>query len=136
MSKTKTRRTGQLIEREEGVNLVRVFLGRDPKSSKRNYLNKTIKGTKRDAQRFLNGVLREIDLGTFVEPSAITLNEYLDKWLETAAKPRLSERTFADYSEMLNRYVRSVLGGRKISDIRALTAVFTCVFRARRNQRV
>jgi hypothetical protein len=32
-------------------------------------------GNEKDAQKYLNGVLREIDLGTFVEPSAILLEE-------------------------------------------------------------
>jgi integrase len=111
---------GQIIRRGDSNFMVRVFLGRDPQTGKRRYHNKTVRGTKKDAQRYLTGVLRQIDLGTFVEPSSMTLGEYLDKWLESAARPRLAERTFADYKEVLGRYVREPLGSRRLSDVKPL----------------
>jgi len=58
--------------------------------------------------------------GTFVERSNLTVDDYLNKWLATAAKPRLRERTFDDYSEKLTRYVRPLLGAQKLSDVRSL----------------
>lgn len=48
---------------------------------RRRYHNHTVKGTKEDAQRYLNEVPRERDLGTFVAPSADTLDSFLDQWL-------------------------------------------------------
>ena len=54
----------RLIQRGDRTWLVRIFLGRDPQSGTRRYHNHTVRGTKKDAQRYLNGVLREIDLGT------------------------------------------------------------------------
>ena len=111
---------GQIISRGEKTWLVRVFLGRDSQTGKRKYHNKTVRGNRKDAQKYLNGVLRDLDLGTFVEPSSMTLNEYLDRWLETAAKARLSERVFADYKYLLDLYAREVIGGKRISDLRAM----------------
>jgi integrase len=95
-------------------------LGRDPQTSKRRYHNRTIHGTAKDAQRYLNGVLREIDLGTFVEPSAMTLNEYIEKWLEGAARPRVSRRTADGYEALLRRYILEPLGQRRLDSLRAL----------------
>ena len=111
---------GQIISRGERTWLVRVFLGRDSQTGKRKYHNKTIRGNRKDAQKYLNGVLRDMDLGTFVEPSAMTLGEYLDQWLESAAKPRLSARVFADYKYLLTLYVRPTLGNKKLADVRPL----------------
>jgi integrase len=111
---------GQLIPRGEKIWLVRIFLGRDSQTGKRKYHNKTIRGNKKDAQKYLNGTLRELDLGTFVEPSSITLDEYLNTWLETSAKKRVRERTYVDYQYVLNRYVRPDLGNKKLSDLRPL----------------
>ncbi len=111
---------GQIIPRGERTWLVRVFLGRDSAKGKRRYLNKTIRGTKKDAQRFLNGVLRDIDLGTFIEPSGVTLNEYFDKWLESAARPRVSRRTADGYAGLLSRYIRGPLGSRRLDRLQAL----------------
>lgn len=113
----KTRRTGQIIKRDENVWLVRIFLGRDAKG-KRRYANKTIRGTKKDAQKYLNAALRDKDLGVFVEPSSESLEAYLDKWLTTAAKPRLSEATYNHYKFVLSRYILPSLGNFKLTDIK------------------
>src|SRR5215472_14629101 len=69
---------GQIIPRGERTWLVRVYTGRDPQTSKRIYVNRTIRGTKKDAQQYLNGVLRELDLGTFTGPADITVGALLD----------------------------------------------------------
>lgn len=110
---------GQIIPRGEDTWLVRIFMGRDG-NGKRRYLNKTIRGKKKDAQDYLNKTLAAISTGTFVEPSPLTVDEYLDKWLESAARPRLSERTYADYIELLKRYVRPKLGSTKLAQLRPL----------------
>jgi integrase len=110
---------GQVIKRGDDTWLVRIFTGRDAQG-KRRYLNKTIKGKKKDADTYLSKTQAAISTGTFIEPSLSTLSEYLDKWLETAARPRVSERTFADYKALLERYVREPLGGKKLSDLRTL----------------
>jgi len=35
-----------------------------------------------------------------LEGAKITLNEYLDRWLETAVKPRVREKTCQDFEDM------------------------------------
>src|SRR5260370_24591104 len=108
---------GQIIKRGYKNWLVRVFMGRNA-NGKRRYMNKTIRGNKKDAESYLSKTQTQISSGTFVEPSALTIDEYLDKWLEAAARPRLSERTFADYSEVLKRYVRPKLGSKRLSKLK------------------
>jgi integrase len=110
---------GQLVQRGERSWYVRVFLGRDA-NGQRKFHNKTIHGTKKDAQKYLNAVLRELDLGTFVEPSAQSLSQYLEHWLQAAARPRVSTRTADGYEALLRRYVLPTLGLKKLSDIKAL----------------
>jgi len=110
-------RAGQINKRSENTWLVRIFLGRDA-NGKRRYFNKTIHGTKKDAQKFLTAKMREKDLGVFIEPASISLNEYLDKWLLESAKPRLREATFENYRYLSNLYIREKLGSRKLSDIK------------------
>ncbi len=108
---------GQIVARGRGKWLVRVFLGRDPDTGTRRYHNRTIHGTKKDAERYLTATLREKDLGIFVEPARMSLNAYLDTWLETAAKPRLRPRTFEDYKWLFAKYVRPTLGDRSLDRI-------------------
>jgi integrase len=113
-------KAGQIIPRGERTWLVRVFMGRDSESGKRKYVNKTIHGTLRDAQAYLSRSQRDRDLGVFFEPSRMSLDGYLDKWLETAAKPKLRAKTHRDYEALLRRYVRPVLGSRPVSRIEPL----------------
>jgi hypothetical protein len=58
---------GQFIKRGDRGWVVRIFTGRDDKG-KRQYLNKTIHGTKKDAEKYLTATLRDRDLGVFIEP--------------------------------------------------------------------
>jgi integrase len=113
-------KAGQIIARGERTWLVRIFMGRDAESGKRQYHNKTIHGTRRDAQAYLNQAQRDRDLGIFFEPSRMSLDQYLDKWLETAAKPKLRAKTHRDYEALLERYVRPALGCRPVSKIEPL----------------
>lgn len=58
-------------------------------------------------------------MGVFIEPASIGLTEYLDKWLEEIAKPRLRESTFSSYEMVLKNYVKPTLGTKRLSDIQA-----------------
>jgi len=119
--KTKKRgnTAGQIIPRGEDTWLVRIFKGRDG-NGKRQYLNKTIKGKKKDAQDYLSKTLTAISTGTFVEPLPLTLSEYLNKWLEAAARPRVSRRTADGYAGLLDRYIREPLGQTRLDQLQAL----------------
>ncbi len=114
------RRDGQIIARGERKWLVHWHLGQDPSTGKYKYKSETIHGTKRDAQTKLNSVLRSRDLGTYVEPARVPLNRYLDKWLETAAKPGVRTRTYEDYRWVLDKYVRPAIGACRLDQLRAL----------------
>ena len=109
---------GQLIARGESTWLVRIPRGRDS-TGKRLYHNKTIRGTKKDAERYRTKVLRDMDTDTFVETSERAFGEYLTDWLETSVKPRVRERTCSDYKSLADRYLRPPLGHRKLAQITA-----------------
>lgn len=111
---------GQIIKRSERTWIVRVFLGRDPRTGKRRYCNKTIHGTRKDAQAYLNGVLRDQDLGRFLEPTKLRLQEFLDRWLEEVAKPRLRESTFNGYADVVRLYVQPAIGNQQLNELTPL----------------
>jgi integrase len=111
---------GQIIRRGDRKWLVRIFLGTDPATRKRRYHNHTVHGTKKNAERYRTAALRGLDLGTFVEPTRLSLGAYLDRWLEEAAKPRVRARTYDDYKWLLDKYVRPALGELRIDRIRPL----------------
>jgi len=114
------RKTGQIVGRGRHCWLVRVFLGRDRETRRRRYLSGTVHGPVRQAQSYLNKVLRERDLGRRVEEVTVTLDEFLDRWLDTAAKPKLRRKSYESYESLLRRYIRPVLGERILSTITPL----------------
>jgi integrase len=111
------RKLGQIIGRGPRTWLVRAYMGRDSETKKRNYLNKTVHGSLRDAQAHLNRMLSERDLGRNINSSKQTLNQYLDRWLEICARPRLRARSFQDYAGLLRRYIRPRLGTRPLASV-------------------
>jgi hypothetical protein len=94
--------------------------GAIPKPESVSTRARRIHGPKKLAQRYLTEALRERDMGIVVEPETAALGRYLDRWLETSAKPRPRMNTLEDYRKLLTRYVHPVSGGRPLSRIRTL----------------
>lgn len=72
---------GQIIPRGERAWLVRVYVGRDPQTGKRKYEGHTVHGTKKDAQSYLNGKMRERDLGTYASVQRTSMGTLFDDLL-------------------------------------------------------
>jgi integrase len=111
--------SGQIIPKGEKKWLVRVFLGRDG-NGKRRYFNKLIHGNKKEASTYLSKTLTDISHGTFVAPSTMTLDEFLNEWLKNSAKQKLTSRTYKHQVFCLDRYVRPTLGARYLTTIQPL----------------
>jgi integrase len=115
-----------IVKKGKDKWLVRVFTGRD-ENGKTKFFNEVIRGKKDDAKAFEVKKKAELKSGVILEHSKTTLNEYLDKWLNVAAKPRLRERTYEDYIQYLNRYIRPKIGKIELSKLKPLDiqAVYT-----------
>ncbi len=72
---------GTIQERGKQSWRIRAYVGRDGTGTKR-YVSRTVRGTRRDAERELSRLLVEVDEGRFVASPATTLDELLDRWLE------------------------------------------------------
>src|SRR5215831_12521315 len=101
---------GSLRKRGDSWQL-RVYLGVDPATGKKAYCSRSIRGTKREAERELTKMVREIDTGSFVVPERITLGAYLQRWLKDAipASSR-AERTQQAYGSIVTRHLIPALG--------------------------
>jgi len=93
---------GQIISRGTDRWMVRIYLGRNADGT-RIYQNRMIHGKKKDAQKWLNDSLTKRDLGIPTFKTKLFVAEYLNTWLETVAKPRVSERTFDSYNWLLDQ---------------------------------
>src|SRR5512133_1357590 len=113
----KTRSAGQIIRRGEKVWLVRMYLGRGA-DGKEKYQNQTIKGVKKDAQAWLTNALRKKDLGIPTLQSKTSVSDYLDEWLKSVVKARVSETTYRGYEWQL-AHVKNALGNVRLTMLRA-----------------
>jgi len=66
----------------------------------------TVKGTKREAEAKLAELLNEVRKGEFVEPSKVTLGQWLAEWLEKAiAPPAKRPRTYETYLSVVKNHI-------------------------------
>lgn len=114
------RAIGQIVPRGRRRWLVRIFLGRDHQTRKRRFHSRTIHGPVRRAQEYLTKMLRERDLGRGLEGVETTLHEFIRRWLDTAASPKLRQKSYESYESLLRRYIQPVLGERIMSTITPL----------------
>src|SRR5215472_16706606 len=71
---------GTIEKLPSGKFLISVFLGKDAEG-KWIRTRRTVEGTKKDAERELTKMLRDLDTGGYVEPAKLTVREYLERWL-------------------------------------------------------
>ena len=60
---------------------------RDPATGKRRTRYTTVRGTKKTAQAELVRLLSEVNTGTHVDPSTVTVADYVRRWLDGDDRP-------------------------------------------------
>ena len=103
------RNAGTIRERSPGSFELRYSLGKDPATGKRRTANVTIRGTRKDADRELRRLLRTLDTGEHVDPTRLTVREWLAMWLE-AVRGEVSPRTAERYGELVQHFLLPSLG--------------------------
>ena len=100
---------GTIQSRSPGSYRIRYSLGSDPVTGKRRWATATVRGTKKDAERELTRRLRTVDTGEHVDPSRMTVADWLKLWLastQTEVSPKSHER----YAEIVRCYLVPTLG--------------------------
>ena len=97
-----------------------VELGRDD-AGKRKQIFRTVakeRNTKAEAKRVGRLLLNELEAGTFVEPSDLTLAEYLEGWLADVVRHQVAARTHDRYGGIARTYLVPRLGGVRLCALR------------------
>lgn len=86
---------------------------------KRRQKSERFHGTKREAEKRLREILREIDEGKYLsEKGDITLREYIEDWLKIhACNRKLRESTVESYRSLLFQHVIPELGQYRLCDL-------------------
>ena len=95
---------GHIRRRSEGSWELKYDTGRDGLTGTRITRTKTVRGTKKEAQRELRSLLAAVDNGTFADPGKMTLGAWLDKWLE-ARRNSIAKKTAERYAELITKHI-------------------------------
>ena len=103
------RPTGHIRERSPGSWELRYSLGTDPATGKRQTVTTTVKGNRRVAEKELRRLLRSVDTGEHVDPSRLSVRQWLTTWLLTI-REEVSPKTYERYSEIVQHFLLPALG--------------------------
>jgi integrase len=112
---------------------VRVDAGIDPVTGRRKRPLRTFK-TRREAEVGLAQWLDEVERGTAVDPSKMTMGEYLAYWLDADAKPNVRPSTYSSYERVIRVQITPRIGAVPLQKLNALH-VKHCYARMRREPR-
>jgi integrase len=100
---------GHIRSQGEGSWQLKFDLGRDPITGKRKSKFVTFRGNKRQAQAELTRLLAQRDAGSYVDPTKMTLAEYLQHWLSVVER-RIGKRTAHRYRQIVEKNIIPRLG--------------------------
>lgn len=86
-------------------------------NGKRIDFTKTVRGSRREAEKFLQQKLYEHDHGLLSDNPKFTLNEFFKQWLETHSRVRNSERTADGDESIYNRYFKEPIGHKRLDSL-------------------
>lgn len=94
----------------EGTWIAQITVGRDPVTGKLKRVTFSGK-TRQEVQEKLTAALAQIQQGTFVEPSKVTVGEWLDTWLNEYKKPpRIRLTTWRGYEMVIRCHIKPAIG--------------------------
>src|SRR5262245_55980067 len=91
---------------------------RDPKTGARKRKWHSLPGCtgKRQAQVECARLVSELKGGTYIDPSKLTLGQWIDQWIEAGGPGRRqkkpSQRTLERYGQLLRTHIKPALGNR------------------------
>jgi integrase len=112
------RKVGHIRQRTPGSWELRYSLGTNPLTGQRRTATATVVGTRKDAEKELRRLLRTIDDGSHVDPSRMTVEHWLERWLaEVSAE--VSPKTYERYSQIVANFLVPELGNVALSKLTA-----------------
>jgi len=110
------RSTGHIRQRTPGSWELRYTLGTDPASGTRRTATTTVRGNRRAAEKELRRLLRTLDTGEHVDPTRMTIRQWLETWL-IAVRQEVSPKTYERYSEIVRHFLAPALGNLQLTKL-------------------
>ena len=109
---------GTIRQRKDGRWEARYSCGYDPKTGKP--IRKSVYGlTQKEVREKLTSTIKSIDDNTYIAPSAITVESWLDTWLKEYVKSSVKLLTFTSYDTISRVHIKPTLGRIKLQALKA-----------------
>lgn len=110
------RPTGHIRERSPGTWELRYSLGTDTATGKRRTVTTSVKGKREAAEKELRRLLRTVDTGEHVDPTRMTVRQWLTTWL-AAVRAEISPKSHERYTEIVENFLAPALGNLSIGKV-------------------
>ncbi|PKB65648.1 MAG: hypothetical protein BZY82_07885 [SAR202 cluster bacterium Io17-Chloro-G3] len=107
---------GSIRRRSKNSWEISLDIGRDSSGKRlRKFVN--VKGSKRDADRKLRGILVSLDRGIPLDSKTITVSDFLRRWLADCVSVQTRPRTYERYESDVRLHLEPVIGHLKLSQL-------------------
>jgi len=73
---------------------------------------------RREAEKLLTEFVIEIEKGTFIDPTKLTFEDFVDRWLRDYAELNLAPKTLSSYRDMLKKYILPAFAHLKLEQVK------------------
>lgn len=113
--------TGTIVRRGKASWRLKYDLPRDHKTGRRRIAYATVRGTRADAEREMRRLLTAIDRGVAVEPSRLTVAQFMERWLTVLAPENVAPKALERYAGLVRHQINPYLGPVQIQKLRPAT---------------
>ncbi len=103
MAKRRSKGEGTIYQRKDGLWIAQLTLPNGKRRTKYSKDQKTVR-------EWLLATRKEMADGMLTSPSKITVGEFLDKWYEDIAKPKLRTATLVVHEAMIRLHIKPAIG--------------------------
>lgn len=123
--------TGHIRRRGQSSWELKFDIEPDPATGKRRIRYASFRGTKRQAEIELARLVSEHAAGESVDPSKLTIGDFLDRWQRDWATNNVSAKTAERYAELLRKHVKARIGTQAIQKLKplALTELYSALLK-------
>jgi len=121
--------SGTIRKRSDGRWEGRVTTGINPATGKQ--IQRSVYGrTQKETAQKLRQIIAEVDIGAYIQPTLMTVGEWMDIWIENYAND-IKELSLATYKCQIRAHIKPTLGDKKMSDLktRDIQAMYNSLLR-------
>ncbi|MEM0138555.1 MAG: site-specific integrase [Thermoplasmatales archaeon] len=102
----------------KGYYRVTVEAGKDPATGNRKRVVRYVHGREAEAKDLLAALISALDHGTYIQPSKMTVGEWLYVWLDDFKQMSVTETTWDNYETMVRVHLIPAIGALPIQELR------------------